>query len=150
MKGRHINYSMAQYFAAASLLLAAVAAQPLTGTWSMFQGDCAHTGRAPASQGGKKPNGTVTWTMATSVDSMLEASPVIARDGTIIFGSLDYKLYAATPTGSLSWTFTTGGQIYSTPAIASDGTVYFGSQDGNVYALAPNGTLKWSYRGGGG
>jgi outer membrane protein assembly factor BamB len=36
--------------------------------------------------------------------------------------------------GSVAWSFTTQGQIWSSPAVAN-GIVYFGSDDGNVYAI---------------
>ncbi|UCE38626.1 MAG: PQQ-binding-like beta-propeller repeat protein, partial [Thermoplasmata archaeon] len=47
--------------------------------------------------------------------------------------------------GTLKWSFSTGGWVYSSPSIGSDGTIYFGSDDQNFYALYPNGTLKWSF-----
>ena len=47
--------------------------------------------------------------------------------------------------GSLAWTFTTKGQIWSSPAVAN-GIVYFGSDDGNVYAVdAKSHKMKWYY-----
>ena len=47
--------------------------------------------------------------------------------------------------GTVKWSYTTGGSVYSSPAIGSDGTVYVGSHDYNLYAINPDGTVKWSY-----
>ena len=73
------------------------------------------------------------------------SSPAIGADGTVYFGSHDYKLYALNPSGTLLWSYTTGGAIYSSPALAPDGTVYIGSDDYKVYAINPDGTFKWSF-----
>ena len=51
--------------------------------------------------------------------------------------------------GSLKWSFTTGGSIYSSPAIALDGSIYFGSDDNKLYALNPDGSEDWNYTTGG-
>jgi len=53
-------------------------------------------------------------------------------------------------TGTLKWSYTTGGGVVSSPALAPDGTVYVGSMDTKLYAIHPDGTLKWSYTTGGG
>ena len=52
-------------------------------------------------------------------------------------------------TGSLSWSSSTGGYVYSAAAAAkthdTPPTVYFGSYDGTVYALnARTGSQRWS------
>jgi len=44
-----------------------------------------------------------------------------------------------------SWTYTTGGDIWSSPAIGQHGTIYFGSEDGYLYALHADGSLKWRF-----
>ncbi len=47
----------------------------------------------------------------------------------------DHKLYALDAvTGTLKWSYATGGPIVSSPAIAN-GVVYIGSTDDNVYAF---------------
>ncbi|HEV2254112.1 MAG TPA: PQQ-binding-like beta-propeller repeat protein [Streptosporangiaceae bacterium] len=51
--------------------------------------------------------------------------------------------------GSVAWSFTTQGQIWSSPAVAN-GIVYFGSDDGNVYAVdARSHKMLWHYPTGG-
>lgn len=64
-------------------------------------------------------------------------------------GSEDHKLYAINPDGTLKWTYSTGGGVYSSPAIGTDGTIYVGSRDHNLYAIKSDGTLKWNYTTGG-
>ena len=52
---------------------------------------------------------------------------------------------AATPQGTLKWSFSTDGAIHSSPAVV-DGTVYFGSRDYNLYALdTDTGAKNWEY-----
>jgi outer membrane protein assembly factor BamB len=63
--------------------------------------------------------------------------PTIGADGTIYVGSLDNKLYAINPDGSLKWSYTTGHDVRSSPAIGADGTVYVGSDDKKLYAFGP-------------
>jgi outer membrane protein assembly factor BamB len=49
----------------------------------------------------------------------------------------------------LSWSYQTGGRIFSSPAVAN-GVVYVGSDDNNVYALkASTGAVLWKYTTGG-
>ena len=61
------------------------------------------------------------------------SSPAEA-DGMILFGSVDWVLYAVDSTsGWVIWRFRTGHSIVSSPAIA-EGVVVFGSADGRIYA----------------
>jgi outer membrane protein assembly factor BamB len=58
--------------------------------------------------------------------------------------------YAQNP-GTLNWSYSTQGEIYSSPAIDMDGVLYIGVNDrtddgindNSVIALNPDGTLKW-------
>ena len=61
---------------------------------------------------------------------------------------------SAPRTGTLAWSQSTGGYVYSSPAVANvpgtKPTVYIGSYDGNLYALdARTGSTRWTARGGG-
>ncbi len=47
--------------------------------------------------------------------------------------------------GTVLWSYSTGGDVYSSPSIAVDGTIYFGSYDDKIYALDPDGTMKWDF-----
>lgn len=82
----------------------------------------------------------------TTIGSIMNSSPTVA-DGVVFVGSDDihpsflpsigdgHSVYALNATtGSIIWSFSTGGAVDSSPAIAS-GVVYVGSDDGNVYAF---------------
>lgn len=87
--------------------------------------------------------GTLLWTR--TVGSITQSSPAVA-DGIVYVGSdsatLNYlggtgpfNFYALNATtGTILWTYTADGPIYSSPAIAN-GAVYVGSNDGKVYAF---------------
>ena len=50
-------------------------------------------------------------------------------------GSGDHKVYAFdASTGSVKWSYTTGGGVFSSPAVV-DGVASVGSGDKNVYAV---------------
>jgi outer membrane protein assembly factor BamB/nitrous oxidase accessory protein NosD len=87
---------------------------------------------------------TTLWNYTTG-GSITSPSPAIGSDGTIYAGSSDGKLYALNPDGSVKWTYTTGGAVYS-PIVGPNSIIYFGSYDAFVYALNPDGTLKWRYK----
>jgi len=112
----------------------------LPSEWWMFGMEPTHRRQSPYI-GAQTKN--VKWSYATA--SEIQSSAAIGADGTIYFGSGDFKLYALRPGGSLKWAFPTGDNIRSSPAIGADGTIYFGSDDANVYALNPDGSLKWQY-----
>jgi outer membrane protein assembly factor BamB len=50
------------------------------------------------------------------------SSPAVAPDGSVYFGSEDYKFYALSPDGTLKWSFETGYPVHSSPALAEDGS----------------------------
>src|SRR6201999_408275 len=70
-------------------------------------------------------------------------------DGTIYFGSHDWKFYALNPDGTKKWVFATGGAILSSPALNCDGSIYFTSVDGNLYVLNGDGAEKMHLKTGG-
>jgi outer membrane protein assembly factor BamB len=74
-----------------------------------------------------------------------KASPTVA-DGTVYVGVEASDLYAVdAQTGTIEWTFKTGGNLRSSPTVA-DGTVYVGSFDQKLYAVdADTGTQEWEY-----
>lgn len=59
--------------------------------------------------------GYLRWKFKTK--DLIESSPVIAEDGTIIVGSGDNKLYAVNSDGTLKWTFTAADAVRSSPDI---------------------------------
>lgn len=82
------------------------------------------------------------WTFKTQAS--LDASPVIAPDGTIYLASTDNHIYALSPAGSLLWTFAANDCIFSTPALGPNGIVLFADLAGWYYAVNPGGSLSWS------
>lgn len=117
--------------------------------WPMFRHDLEHTGRSPYN-GAQASN--LVWACELSA-GVRGSSPAIAQDGTIYIGTIDGNLHAVDPnTGTVIWSYSIGGNVYSSPAIGLDGTIYIGSWretgsfgTGAVYAINPNGSLKWRY-----
>ncbi|MFH1898349.1 MAG: PQQ-binding-like beta-propeller repeat protein [Candidatus Desantisbacteria bacterium] len=71
------------------------------------------------------------------------ASPVVAHDETIYFGSGDGNFYAVSKDGKPRWNVLLDSPIKSTPAIDASGIVYISSINGSLYALTPDGKIKW-------
>lgn len=87
--------------------------------------------------------GAMLWFFET--DNLVYASPAIALDGTIYFGSSDGLLYALNPDGSLKWEFEIGGELDSSPALDANGNIYVGSSIGLVSCISPLGLELWSW-----
>ena len=82
------------------------------------------------------------------------STPALAF-GRVYAGNNDGRVYSYDQAdGTLAWTHSTGGYVYSGPTVVSTPqippTVYIGSFDGNVYALnAKDGETRWSHPTGG-
>jgi len=82
------------------------------------------------------------------------STPAVAF-GRVYAGNNDTRVYSFDRRdGTIAWTFSTGGYVYSGPAVARTShtgpTVYIGSFDGNVYALnAKSGEPRWIRSAGG-
>jgi outer membrane protein assembly factor BamB len=82
------------------------------------------------------------------------STPAVAF-GRVYAGNNDGRVYSYDLNdGTLAWTHSTGGYVYSGPTVASTPTtpptVYVGSFDGNIYALnAKNGETRWAHSAGG-
>ncbi len=89
-----------------------------------------------------------------SASGAFYSTPAVAF-GRVYAGNNDGRVYSYDQKdGTLAWTHSTGGYVYSGPAVASTErtapTVYIGSYDGNIYALnAKNGETRWSHSAGG-
>lgn len=82
-------------------------------------------------------SGSLTKKFITFVSSAaMFSAPAIVND-VVFFGSKDFKLHAATRSGTLIWSFPTGKSVNSGPAV-SNGRIYFGSNDGHVFCLSIN------------
>ncbi len=84
-------------------------------------------------------DGSVVWEFTVSPTNSIElgilSSPVIARDGTILFGSHDDFLYALSRAGDLRWRARAPSDVDSVVGLISDGMAVFGADDGSVIAL---------------
>jgi len=87
-------------------------------------------------------NQEVKWTYKTGVDPKqpgfygLPSFPVVDKEGSVYFGSVDGKMYAVNKDGKLLWEYQTGGKITeASPAFGPDGVLYFTSMDGYLYAV---------------
>ena len=82
------------------------------------------------------------------------STPAVAF-GRVYAGNNDDRVYSFDEKdGTLAWSYSTGGYVYSGPTVANTPhtppTVYIGSFDGNIYALdARNGEVRWSHPAGG-
>ncbi len=65
-------------------------------------------------------------------------SPVMDEDGVVYVGSLDHRLRAVRPDGSVSWTFQSGQDITSSPVLDPDGNINFGAGR-SLFIVAPAG-----------
>jgi len=85
------------------------------------------------------PDGTLKWEFHTGALSFNRATPVIATDGTLYFGSGNGMLYALSSDGLKRWAVSTGSEIVAT-MLAEDGTVYVLNR-GDLIAISPEGKL---------
>ncbi len=79
---------------------------------------------------------------------LVASSDQTAGRGRVYFGSSseDQVFCLDGASGSVLWSFFTGGPIRFAPALAA-GRLYVGSDDGHVYCLdATSGALEWQYR----
>jgi outer membrane protein assembly factor BamB len=133
-------------------------AQLADSPWPMFHGGPQHGGLSVYDT--SHIDGTIKWKLnikfKVKTDPFIEASPVIAKDGTIYIATHDSNLYAVSPDGKLKWEFDAGNPVYneqynvwkgilSTPAVAEDGTIYFTTLANLLFALYQDGTEKWRF-----
>ncbi|MBI4007184.1 MAG: PQQ-like beta-propeller repeat protein, partial [Planctomycetes bacterium] len=118
-----------------------ILAQLANSPWPMLQHDPQHTSRSHY-QGPQ--SGYVKWSFVIG-ERVVLSSPSIGPDGAIYFGSHSGTIYAVEPTGTLRWTYQTGGPVETTPAISAKGTIYVGSGDGKLYAIKPEGKLEFTF-----
>lgn len=88
----------------------------------------------------------------TDSDSLVEATPVIAKDGRAVVGDYNGKVYFFNSDGTKKAEFDTiefdenkfhnSDAFSSSPAIMEDGTIVIASRTGKVYFLNPDGTKK--------
>ena len=79
-----------------------------------------------------------------TVDTHQDSSIAIGSDGTLYFGSDEFR--AIYPNGTQKWEIEFPGYITTSPAICSKGIIYVGSDNNFLYAIFPNGTEKWRFQ----
>ena len=111
-------------------------------SWPMFLNNPSHSGSFSV---GAPITNQILWTFGTGRNDVW-ASPAVVN-GVVYIGSMDDYVYALdASTGSLIWSYLTGGVLESSPAVVN-GLVFIGSHDGNVYALnASTGSQIWTYK----
>lgn len=76
----------------------------------------------------------------------VDTSPVLAADGSVIFGSHVNLFALRARSGSTRWVFTAGvgrAKIFSSPALGYDGSIYFGTQGRYFFALDASSKVLW-------
>ncbi|MFH1285761.1 MAG: PQQ-binding-like beta-propeller repeat protein [Candidatus Micrarchaeota archaeon] len=135
------------------VFISSVSAQIADSAWPVFHGDIRGTGLSTYNTSAVE--GTVLWKFKT--ERGIEASPILAEDGTIYIPAHDCDLYAINPNGTKKWQFDGGEPVYSkewdtwscaqsTPAVSKDGTIYYVTMANWLIAVNPNGTEKWRYQ----
>ncbi|MDM7926150.1 MAG: PQQ-binding-like beta-propeller repeat protein [bacterium] len=94
----------------------------------------------------------VLWRFRTD-QAVYYASPAVADDGTIYFGTGMYRntdgwtpggLVALNPDGSLKWSQPLGNATYG-PSVGNDGTVFVMDRTYAVHAFSPDGAPLWTF-----
>ncbi len=78
--------------------------------------------------------GRVAWRARTQ--QLVEVSPAVAADGTVVVGSNDKRVHAYDPSGRSRWTARIQSLTYSSPSAAADGTIVIGDHRGAVSRLS--------------
>ncbi len=82
------------------------------------------------------------------LDKLVEVSPAVAPDGTIVVGSNAPFERGFSPTGKEIWRYNRQSETYSSPVITDDGIAYFGDHKATVSAVdVATGKLLARYRG---
>lgn len=98
--------------------------------------------------------GSLRWKLKT--DGAFRSAPVVVNGNIFVYNS-EGKLYCIRPTGTVAWTFRTGGEKTHEPfgfadyflssPVYENGLLFFGSGDSCVYAIGvSDGQLRWRYK----
>jgi outer membrane protein assembly factor BamB len=71
--------------------------------------------------------------------------PTIAEDGTITVGSDDGHVAAISPTGSVLWRSSVGGNVAAPPTHGTGGIVYVGTSTGITALRLQDGATLWTF-----
>jgi outer membrane protein assembly factor BamB len=132
----------------------AIKAAPAYHHGILFVGDYGGTMSAVNSHSGKIKWQAGSQGVAFGGTGAFYSTPAVAF-GRVYSGNNDSRVYSFQESnGSLAWSHSTGGYVYSSPTVANTPntppTVYIGSYDGNLYAIdAKSGETRWSQPAGG-
>ena len=92
--------------------------------------------------------GKVLW-RSTAPTEIVEVSPAVAPDGTVVVGTNDPYEYGLDPTdGSVRWRHRRGFLTYSSPGVTRDGIAYFGDHHNRIEGVdATDGRELFSFVG---
>jgi outer membrane protein assembly factor BamB len=124
-----------------------VVGDQLTPRWSLDLGGSSYSSVAIAPDGtlrtgagsdaiSVRDNGTsgeVLWRYKT--EDIIEVSPAVGADGTMVIGSNDPFEYAIDADGTLRWKFRKDSQTYGSPAVTPDGRAVFGDHTGRLHVV---------------
>lgn len=110
--------------------------------WSLFRNDSRNTGRTKNK--GPVKNIEIKWKYKAGHE--IFSSPIVTKEGLIVFGCDDSKIYALNKNGDKEWEYEADYYVSSSPGISPDGTIYIGSDDQYLYALTSKGKLIWRYK----
>lgn len=80
-------------------------------------------------------DGTVLW-RSEAPEEIVEVSPAVGPDGTVVVGTNDPFQYGLGPTsGEVVWKFRRDFWTYSSPGVTVDGIAYFGDHDNRITGL---------------
>ena len=112
-----------------------------------FLFDSQNTGRMKYSKGDKE---TPELVWKTKLPSFPEYGPesncIIDENGNLYFGCHNGNFYSLNNSGSVRWSFYTGGKIYSSPSFIEGGGIVVGSGSGYLYCFDVSGNLQWAYK----
>ncbi len=93
-------------------------------------------------------DGTVLW-HSTAPNEIVEVSPAVAPDGTVVIGSNDDHAYGLDPAdGSVTWNHDLGFTTYSSPGVTRDAISYIGDHGNKITGLnARNGNVVFAFQG---
>lgn len=69
---------------------------------------------------------------------IIEVSPAVAPDGTVIAGTNDAFEYGLGPDGSVRWRYPRNALSYSSPGVSEDGLAFFGDHLGFLNVVSVN------------
>lgn len=80
-----------------------------------------------------RADGAERWRFAAQ--DLVEVSPAVGPDGTVVLGTNDRYQYGIGPDGRERWRFVRGALTYSSPAVTPAGLAYFGDHRGRLNVL---------------